>query len=351
MATSKQQQQIGRWKVPTDWHEERFEKVEVTPEIAQFIYDLLGDFNRKISPDDPKVQEYADDMKHDRWGKIGTVEFDWDGHLGNGYHRMLAVILAGVTVTMWFAYGKDPADYVGYDKGKNRDGKNVFEIEAKLLGEKITTADAKLMSSALPWIIQYECGKASLPFRVTSFVQRDFYRRRLSVKKGEDFKIREQLPLARKAAKKIKVAESVVWALIVLGQRTDNKITATEQFWKGVATGANLPDNDPRLMLINRLQNIRDEVKGLGIKIQRGVVYQLGLKCMRAYFDGEKIGNLTMPKKIVRLSSEHDEMFGEVDFRNPEYPEAATFDDANVATMTELIEKHEGRGLKKVKKS
>src|SRR5271170_862336 len=246
MATAKAP--LWKWKQPTDWSVTRIEEVLVTPELAQYIYDNLGDFNRKISADDPKVKEYADDMVNDRWAKVGVVEFNSNGRLGNGYHRMLAVILAGVPVTMFFRYGADPKDYVAFDKGKNRDGQDVFEIEAKMLGEEITTADAKLMSSSMPWIIQYECGKASIPFKITSFHQREFYRKRFSKKTGEDYAIRTLLPLARKAAKKIKVAESVVFALIVLGHRTDGCIGKTKDFWNGVATGASLPERDPRRM-------------------------------------------------------------------------------------------------------
>jgi len=345
MATAKQSRPVlAGWKQPTDWKQDRFEKVEVTPEIALYIYDVLGDYNRRIQPNDPKVVEYADDMTNGRWAKVGTVEFDWNGHLANGYHRMLAVILSGVTVTMYFHYGVDPKDYVAFDKGKNRGGKDTFEVEAQQLGEEITTADANLMSAAMPWIVQYECGKATIPFRITSYHQRDFYRKRFSVKKGEDFATRALLPLARKAAKRIKVAESVVFSLIVLGYRTDGCIGKTKDFWNGVATGAGLTStNDPRLMFINRIANIRDEAAKMKMKIQRGAVYLLGLKCMRAFFDGEEIGNLTMPKKIVRLSEDHDIMFGDVDFQNP-YPERALFDEENVKTVNELVEKHEDRG-------
>jgi len=340
MATAKQG---WSWKQPTNWKTTRFEEVTVTPELAQYIYDELGDFNRKISPNDPKVIEFADDMVNDRWAKVGVVEFDWNGRLGNGYHRMLAVILSGKTVTMYFRYGADPKDYVAYDKGKNRDGQDIFEIEAQVLGEEITTADAKLMSAAMPWIVQYECGKSSIPFKITSFHQRDFYRKRFSEKKGEDFAIRALLPLARKAAKRLKVAESVVFSLIVLGYRTDNCITKTKDFWNGVATGAIPSANDPRLMFFNRIQNIREEAAKMKMKIQRGAVYQLGLKCMRAFFDGDEIGNLTMPKKIVRLCPDHDEIFGDVDFVNP-YGESTVFEAENVKTVTELLEKHEDRG-------
>ena len=243
MATAKQA--LWSWKEPTNWKTTRLEEVLVTPELAQYIYDNLGDFNRRISPTDPKVKEYAGDMLADRWALQNLIEFDWNGRLANGYHRMLAVILAGVPIKFFFRYGADPKDYVYFDKGKNRDGQDTMEVEAQRLGEKLTAQDAKLLSSAMPWIIQYECGKASLPFRITSYHQREFYVKRFSEKKGEDFDVRQMLPLCRKAAKRLGVAESVVFALMVLGSRVTGMKGKTRDFWQGVATGANLPNNEP----------------------------------------------------------------------------------------------------------
>ena len=335
------------WKVPTDWKTTRFEEVQVTPQLAQYIYDVLGDFNRRISPTDPKVIELADDMKNGRWAKIGLVEFDWDGHLLNGYHRMLAIILSGVTVTMFFRYGADPKDYVAFDKGKNRDGQDIFEIEAQVLGEDITAADAKLMSSAMLWIVQYECGKATIPFKITSFHQRDFYRKRFSEKKkGEDFELRSwALPLTRKVAKAVHVAESVIFALIVLGYRTEGKKGATKEFWNAVATDLGFTgEDDPRRRFIKRIETMIAEAAKYKMKVQRGATYLLGLKCMRAYFDGETIPvNFHNPKKIVRLCEEHDEIFGDVDFVSP-YGEKAAFDEDNTKLVEELVTKHEDRG-------
>lgn len=342
MATAKSA--VFGWKQPADWKTTRFEEVTVTPELAQYIYDELGDFNRKISPTDPKVKEYADDMTNDRWAKVGLVEFDWNGRLFNGYHRMLAIILSGVTVTMFFRYGADPKDFVAVDKGKNRDGQDIIEIEAQSLGETITAQDAKLLASSILWIIQYECGRTTIPFKITSFVQRDFYRKRFS-KKGEDYEIRDLLPLARKAAAYNKVAESVLFGLLVLGMRVDGKKGKTEEFWKGVSTGAtgNNPD-DPRLYFINKLKKMIEEAAKYKMKIQRGAVYLLGLKCMRAYFDGEDIPvNAHMPTKIVRLSEEHQEIFGDIDFKSP-YDESTKFEEGNVKLVAELVAKHENRG-------
>ena len=188
MATAKQVQ--WTWKQPTNWATTRIEEVTVTPELAQHIYDTLGDFNRKIAANDPKVREYAADMVAGRWALQGLIEFFTTGRLANGYHRMLAVVLAGVPVQMFFRYGAKPEDYVYFDKGKNRDGQDTFEVEAQALGETITAADAKLLATSIPWIVLYECGKASLrDIPITSYFQRDFYRKRFSVKKGEDYNI------------------------------------------------------------------------------------------------------------------------------------------------------------------
>lgn len=342
MATAKAP--LWSWKQPSDWSVTRFEEVLVTPELAAFIYDNLGDFNRKISPKDAKVREYALAMRAGKWSLSNLVEFDTKGRLVNGYHRMLAVILSGVSVKMFFRYGADPAAITDYDNGKNRDAQDTIEVTAHNLGEDITAQDAKLLGSAIPWIILYEAGKASLPFRITPSIQRDFYLKRFSEKKGEDFSVREWLPICRKVAKKLTVSEAIIFSKMVLGSRIPGKKGATKEFWQGVATGANLPVGDPRLMFIERIINLKAELKGKG-KLSRDTVYLLGLKCMRVYLDDpkNKIGNLVMPKKIVRLSEFDEEAFGDVDFVSP-YGDIVAFDEENINTMTELIEKHTERG-------
>lgn len=343
MAIAKQSPKWA-WREPVDWTATAFETVTVTPELAQYIYDNLGDFNRKISPKDAAVREYAIAMRAGKWALQNLIEFDTKGRLVNGYHRMLAVILSGVPVKFFFRYGADPANVTEFDNGKNRDAQDTIEIAAHNLGEEITAQDAKLLGSSIPWIVLYEAGKASLPFRITPAVQRDFYLKRYSVKRGEDFSIREWLPICRKVAKKLTVAESVIFALMVLGSKVFGKKGLTKDFWQGVATGASLPLGDPRLMFNERIINLKAELKGKG-KLQRDTVYLLGLKCMRVFLDDpkDKIGNLVMPKKIVRLSEEHDEMFGDVEFVSP-YGEVLPFNEENLTTMTELIEKHADRG-------
>jgi hypothetical protein len=347
MATAKQVQ--WSWKQPKDWTVTSIEEVTVTPELAQHIYDNLGDFNRKISPDDPKVKEYAADMLAGRWALQGLIEFFTTGRLGNGYHRMLAVILAGVPVQMFFRYGAKPENYVYFDKGKNRDGQDTIEVEAHALGEKITASDAKLLATSIPWIVLYECGKASIKgINIHSQFQRDFYRTRFSAKKGEDFSTRAFLPLARKAAARLECAESVVFALMVCGARIPGKITATREFWQGVATGVGLTAGDPRLQFAMRIDKIRREARLIHAKLQRGIVFLYGLKCMREFFDDKKIGLLMPAEKVTRLSNEHDDLFGEtnVDFVNP-HGEPVVFEAENMKTVAELVAKHEDRGKAK----
>jgi hypothetical protein len=64
---------------------------------------------------------------------------------------------------------------------------------------------------------------------------------------------------------------------------------------------------------------------------------------MREYFDTKDI-NLLMPQdKITRLSADHDDLFGDVDFDNP-HGEPTVFEESNLKTVEELVAKHEDRG-------
>jgi len=93
---------------------------EVSPDRARALLATMVDNNRPITLS--RVKKYARKMKKEGVWKSTSqgLIIDWFGRLGNGMHRLLAVIESGVTIEVDVTYGEDPANFVIWDKGKER---------------------------------------------------------------------------------------------------------------------------------------------------------------------------------------------------------------------------------------
>lgn len=85
----------------------------ITPSLAKTYLDSSPG-NRKISR--ARVREYAAMMSAGRWVVTSQgIAFDREGRLINGHHRLLAIIVAGVTVVMFVARNEDRSNFAYLD--------------------------------------------------------------------------------------------------------------------------------------------------------------------------------------------------------------------------------------------
>lgn len=90
----------------------------ITPEMAENILRKHNVFNRKIQS--KMVNKYATDMRNGDWKLNGEpIQFDDEGNLLNGQHRLMAITVAKVPVELLVVRGVDTGIHV-YDTGKNR---------------------------------------------------------------------------------------------------------------------------------------------------------------------------------------------------------------------------------------
>src|SRR5438105_14027323 len=88
----------------------------ITPEIATRYLELnkknYRPLNKKL------VVRYARAMHEDRWVPRHPqgIAFDWNGNLGDGQHRLAAIVLSGKSVVMWVHRGCDPAIFLEIDR-------------------------------------------------------------------------------------------------------------------------------------------------------------------------------------------------------------------------------------------
>jgi hypothetical protein len=102
-------------------YKKRYTRTEsISPDRARALLATMVENNRPVTL--LRVKRYAKQMAREGVWKSTSqgLIIDWFGRLGNGMHRLLAVIESGVTIEVDVTYGEDPANFVIWDKGKER---------------------------------------------------------------------------------------------------------------------------------------------------------------------------------------------------------------------------------------
>ena len=103
-----------------------FREELITPDIAR-EYLKANKINRPLNS--ATVLYYATLMRQGKWMMNGeAICFLKDGALGNGQHRLAAVIKADVPVRFLVVRGCDDRSFVTYDSGKNRSTSDVLAL-------------------------------------------------------------------------------------------------------------------------------------------------------------------------------------------------------------------------------
>ncbi len=123
-------------------------KMHITPPIATEWLETRGN-NRKVLQG--TVDRYACDMKEGRWLFNGApIQFDEEGKLLNGQHRLWAIIESGVAIEAVVQWGIPRDTQATIDAGAKWQSKDVLYMQ----GEKNTN----LLSATLRWILRDEAG-------------------------------------------------------------------------------------------------------------------------------------------------------------------------------------------------
>lgn len=127
---------------------------KITPETAQLWLDTKNQINRNIRL---KVAEsYAEQMKAGSFPNTGEpIIFDWDDQIVSGQHRLLAVVMSGVTLTMVVVRGVDPRVRDVVDTGVKR----TLADTLKLHGE----VDCHALANGIGWLWRYQNGRMRWP--------------------------------------------------------------------------------------------------------------------------------------------------------------------------------------------
>jgi len=126
------------------------ELVEVTPELAKL---WLGQVDRQRHIHAPALARYVRDMNAGRWHyNAEPIQFDWNGMLGNGQHRLHAIVLSGIS--QWFRVerGLAPSASKFMDQGERRTPSELMKYAGH---DEVDTS----IAAATRIVIQWEQGR------------------------------------------------------------------------------------------------------------------------------------------------------------------------------------------------
>lgn len=112
---------------------------KITPKMAKEYLKFNTNNYRKLSR--ATVLKYAEDMKNGLWKLNGeAIEFDEDGTLVNGQHRLAAIVYSNMTVEVLVVRGVGKEDSNIYDNGSVRTINQIAAAEGLDVNPTITSA-------------------------------------------------------------------------------------------------------------------------------------------------------------------------------------------------------------------
>lgn len=230
-------------KFETRETEHQFDSVIMTPDMAKLMLEFNLDNNRKINQH--AVRLYASDMRNGYWCDNGeTIKVDTDGRLIDGQHRLLAVIMSGVSIPVTIAWGIDRSALKTIDRGKQRSISDNYKIDSEL--------NAALMAGIVTWINRWD-KRNPVPKHPTS---------RLST--GMAKKLLEDNPRLRDTAHVVSAytrhfiglcnISLIGFCHFLFSEKNPDKAT---EFIDKLARGSNLGENHPILKARERMRSMK----------------------------------------------------------------------------------------------
>ncbi len=100
--------------------------------------------NRRIK--NKVIKKYAACMLAGKWKLNGqSISFDTNGDLLDGQHRLLAIILSNVTLTLPVVTGLDPDTFDTFDIGSSRSSADALEMAGMKDGRRVASALAVII--------------------------------------------------------------------------------------------------------------------------------------------------------------------------------------------------------------
>jgi hypothetical protein len=231
------------------------------------------------------VDRYADDMRAGRWLMNGQpVIFNREGALIDGRHRLSAILLAGVEVTLLVVRGVEQAAFTTMDSGRSRSIGDVLSIQ----GHKNTN-----VLSAVSRIVWNYCAGVSLRYQAPRAVLLELARDHPKL----DDVIANVANKTGKMGSVVPVTQtSAVLALAGESGRWEGEMAA---FLDGAINGEGLFKGDPRLALRNWIIRARQDSRpGAQGRYLGESGFAVVARCWTAFAREERLTTIVLPGTI-----------------------------------------------------
>lgn len=257
-------------------------KVKVTPQLAKQWLKTNED-NRNVSEE--WVKKLARGMSKDDFPNVGeTIKFDTDGHLIDGQHRLMAVVLADKTIEFFVIEGIERDNRYRMDQGRTRKPSDELTMKHHLPNAQMAVATVRIV---LMW--QIEVIK-SQTFTPTNQEIIDY-----AVENAE--LVNQAVRYGMNLRGDIGALPSPTAALYFLTYQID--AGEALQFWELVKTGEGLHSGDPELTLRGAITRLR----GKGGEKNPKTFMAMVAKAWNARREGKKIKVLA-PKLPADLTDD-----------------------------------------------
>jgi len=293
------------WKEPKDFKNLRSEFVACTAKEALEMLKRANPANI-VRRKEGQVNQIRGWINERIFGVQDTIEFDWNGVLQNGHHRLEAISKSDGIVLLHIVYGVNPENYSRYDDVYKRTAANILGI-----GLKLEKGEADDCAAASKWTTVYWDGTA-LESR-----QGVHGRKRIGYLKAKPDMIEHNADLdalVKRTKAELPCPKSILLTLLTLGCEVANGKTLTRDFIKGVVTGETALGTPAREYREFLLRNKDTKKKRVYTSLKLG----LGLIALRAHLEGEenmeplRMNSYNPKKGVPRLSAQQDSFFKEL---------------------------------------
>jgi hypothetical protein len=259
---------------PTQSTEMKITIEKIGPEKAKKILEA-NTCNRNVRQS--KVDEYAAAMTLGRWHSTGQgIVFLDDGSLGDGQHRLYAIIQSGVTLDMIVVRGVSPSAMAGIDVGAKRSVADFMHLHHGVKNTNVVCASTKAIFSLSFSFQNYVIGAELMKIGIDSF----------GSLVNENAYLFAKTPPAKKA-----------WIIgsIAFAQKSCPQI---EDFAHIVATGEDAKKGNPALTFRNWL--ISGSSQHLLTSYKAGA-YESLFNCMNAFVSGRQLSSVKRGSEGINI--------------------------------------------------
>ena len=231
------------------------ELVNVTPDLAR-DWLTINASNRPLRKQ--LIRTYANDMLADRWRITGeAVQFGTDGRLLNGQHRLNAIIMADVPVTLLVVTGVAPEAQMVMDSGAKRTASDALGF--------VGVANASIVAAVARLALGVAYSPDSLGKYAASHSE-------IAEWVADHPQVHAAATFATRSNEKIALQPSVIAYCYMITAEID--LFAAESFWTALAEQVAEYPGDPAVALARRLNLARRERETLPKAALLSMIYR-----------------------------------------------------------------------------